>query len=331
MIVIDGSHGEGGGQIFRTAIGLSAMTSTPVRIVKIRLRRPDPGLRPQHLTALKVLRDLTSGYVVGAFLGSTTVEFSPGEIRGGTYSFDIGTAGSITLVMQALMLPMTICRSPVRVRLRGGTDVKWSPTLEHFRHVFLYHLRRMGAEVEVQLVRRGYYPRGGGEVICEAVPSELSSFRPGSEIGVVEGVAFASGLPDHIPRRMALSARKVLIGIETTIKSELSDGGPGAGITLWTSGSRRLGSDALGEPGLPAEDVGARAARKILSEIRSGAEVDIYTSDQLVPYIALYGGEYTTRDLTNHASTCIWLANQFLHDAVNVEREGDLWRFRSSM
>ncbi|HWQ19733.1 MAG TPA: RNA 3'-terminal phosphate cyclase, partial [Methanotrichaceae archaeon] len=223
MIEIDGSHGEGGGQIVRTAVALSAVTGTSVRISKIRQGRPKPGLAAQHARAVEALAQICSGDIYGAQPGSSEITFVPGQVQGGRYSIDIGTAGSITLLVQCLLPALTTADGPVHLEIRGGTDVRWSPTIDYVRQVFLPALREFGASVEVLEVRRGYYPRGGGFVALDVTPRAL---RPAElldpVVSVIEGISHSSNLPDHVAARQAESARQVLqsAGYEAEISTQ---------------------------------------------------------------------------------------------------------------
>src|SRR5256712_13852836 len=167
MSEVGGGRGEGGGQLLRTALALSALTDPPVRVARIRAGRPTPGLAAQHVTAINAVAALCEAEVTGVSVGASSIEFRPGKLAAGRFSFDVGTAGSITLVLQALLPVAAAAPGAVRVRLIGGTDVRWSPPIDYFNRVFLTLLRRLGARADVEVLRRGYYPRGGG--IVEAV------------------------------------------------------------------------------------------------------------------------------------------------------------------
>ena len=170
VVEIDGSMGEGGGQILRYSLSLSALTLKPVRIYNIRAKRSNPGLRPQHLTAVKALATITNAHVEGDRVGSMEIYFEPRRRRPGSYRFDIGTAGSISLVIQAILPTLLFSGGYTRVDITGGTDVSWSPPIDYMRYVFLHNLSLFGARVSIKLIRRGHYPRGGGRVILEVEP-----------------------------------------------------------------------------------------------------------------------------------------------------------------
>ncbi len=318
---LDGSYGEGGGQILRTAVALSAVTGKQVEIYNIRKMRPKPGLAAQHVKAIETISSICDAEVEGCSLHSTYLSFKPAKIKGGAYDTDIGTAGSITLLLQCLMPAAMHAPSPVELTITGGTDVAWSPPIDYLRYVTLGALSRMGYECELRLVRRGYYPRGGGCVEAIINPSTLkkTSFDK-NQCNIVEGISHSLGLPIHVAQRQASSAEKILReeGYNTSISPEIKDGtSTGSGITLWCG---TAGGSALGKPGLRAEKVGSTAAISILRELKPGAGVDIYLADQLIPYLALArGGSFTTRVLTQHAKTNIWVTEQFLDVKFKIE------------
>jgi RNA 3'-terminal phosphate cyclase (ATP) len=322
MIEIDGSYGEGGGQIVRTAVALSAVTGKPVRIKKIRQGRPKPGLAPQHAQAISSLARICSARIKGVEPGSPEISFEPGEIRGGHYRIDIGTAGSITLLMQCLMPATLKADGPVTLEIHGGTDVQWSPTIDYFKNVFLPAMARFRALVSLEIRQRGYYPRGQGSVVLNVEPSDLqSALLTGSATHRVEGISHCSNLPEHVARRQAESALQALkdAGIEAEVSQEvLAVPSTGSGITIW-SGFK--GASALGERGLPAEKVGRKAAEEMVSEMASSTAVDIHLADQLIPYIALAGGGYTAREVSMHARTNIWTARHFLDREITISGE----------
>jgi RNA 3'-terminal phosphate cyclase (ATP) len=324
MIEIDGSFGEGGGQIVRTAAALSAVTGKAVRIRKIRQGRPKPGLAPQHARAILTLADLCDAKTSGVEPGSSEICFSPGRIRGGSHKVDIGTAGSVTLLLQCLLPALLRAKKPVLLEVHGGTDVQWSPTVDYFRNVFLPALLSFGAVARLELVQRGYYPRGQGCVRLHVEPGDLlAAHLKAGEAQDVEGISHCSNLPEHVANRQADSAAAALqaAGFKSRVSREiLSLPSMGSGITLW-SGCK--GSSCLGERGLSAEKVGRRAAEEILLELRSPAAVDVHLADQLIPYLALAGGSYTVREITLHTRTNIWTAGHFLDAGIEIrERKG---------
>jgi len=323
MMEIDGSFGEGGGQIVRTAAALSAVTGTPVSIKNIRKGRPKPGLAPQHVEALLALARLCNAQTKGVEPGSSQIAFHPGKVKGGSCRAEIGTAGSVTLLMQCLLPAMLTAQEPVSLEVSGGTDVKWSPTIDYFRHVFLPALSCFGARARLELRQRGYYPRGQGSVLLKAEPSVLRAAHLTARDSAkgVEGISHCSNLPEHVARRQAESASRVLreAGLFSSIGQEiLRLPSTGSGITLW-SGFK--GGSALGSRGLPAEEVGERAATELAIEMRSAAIVDTHLCDQLIPYLAMAGGSYAVREISAHTRTNIWTAGQFFKRRIGISLE----------
>lgn len=331
MIDIDGSSGEGGGQIVRTAVALSAVTGEPVRITRIREKRPNPGLSPQHSTAISALAKISDARTEGVRPGSREVLFSPGRVRGGVYDFEIGTAGSVSLLIHCLLPALARADGPATLTVRGGTDVRWSPTIDHLSRVALPAFASFGVRARLTVERRGYFPRGGGLVTLETVPGELVRADLSAPVaGAVEGVSHSSNLPEHVVRRQAEAAIGVLrrAGFDAEIAVEARAlPSTGSGITLWSGWK---GGSALGERGLPAERVGSLAAEELVAQLASKAAVDRHLADQLVPYLALAGGSYTAPEVTSHASTNIWTASRFLDRVISVE-EGDPATFRAGL
>jgi len=331
VLVIDGSYGEGGGQILRTALSLSALLGRPVRITNIRARRPRPGLQPQHLACVQALQRITSARVSGAHLDSTELEFFPGKVRGGSYTVNIGTAGSVTLLLHCVLPPLLFADAPSRLRVIGGTDVEHAPTYDYLANVFVPWIGRMGARVSVHLKRRGYYPRGGGVVEVEVEP--VSSLRPLRLTEFVEdfavvGVSHAGALPEHVAERQRAAAEKRLRGagydanIEVVTYSRSEVLCPGSGITLWTD-SMPIGASSLGSKGVVAEAVGKRAANYLIHQLDSRRPVDMHMGDQLIPYLALAEGKSVIRvtEATMHLVTNLWVVEQMLGVKAEVQRE----------
>lgn len=328
MIVIDGSYGEGGGQILRSAVALSAISGKPVKIINIRANRPRPGLSNQHLHAILAVKELCGATVKGARLGSTTLEFYPEEISAKHVRIPIKTAGSISLVLQALLPVMAFSKKEITFEITGGTDVPWSPPIDYLKHVTLFALRKMGLNVEIYVKRRGHYPRGGGVVLGKVEPWEERRklvARRFEKIRGFGGISHATNLPYHVVERQAESARKVLKknfpDLEVRIERETGRGsGPGSGIVLWADTDvLRIGGDALGKKGKPAEDVGREAAKELMEELKSGYAVDRFLGDQLIPFLAFTGGEIWVSRITKHLLTNIWVVERFFGKIFEVE------------
>jgi RNA 3'-phosphate cyclase len=328
LIRLDGSHGEGGGQVLRSALALSAATGRPVEIYNIRARRSRPGLAPQHLTAVRAVGKLCGAAIDGDSVGSVRVKFVPFSIKPGDYSFDIGTAGSATLVLQALLPVALAACGDVRLEVTGGTDVPMSPPVFYFRDVFLPAIRKMGAEASFEILRRGFYPKGGGRVALSVAPWAKRVALVLAERGELREIRIDSVATEHLRKarvaeRQAESAIKAL-GIDSaTISAEYADSySPGSSLSLTADYENcRLGAGSLGERGVPAETVGKTAADALADEIASCATADLHASDQLLLYMALAsGGEFTAGSLTEHAETSIWLIEHFIDKKFSVER-----------
>jgi RNA 3'-terminal phosphate cyclase (ATP)/RNA 3'-terminal phosphate cyclase (GTP) len=341
MLEIDGSFGEGGGQILRTAVSLSSLTGKPIRIVNIRANRPKPGLNFQHMTSITSVVELCTAGIKGLEKGSTSVEFNPQKIQGGKYHFDILTAGSTTLVLQACLLPSLFASQPTEFRITGGTDVKWSPPIDYFRFVFAPLLHKMGGDVHIVMGRRGHYPKGGGEITVRVKP--ISELQPlvldnQGDLKSVRGVAHVSNLPHAIAERMKNTALLKMIDCADVSVSEEhhpkgNDPAPGigTGIVLWANYENTvLGANGLGERGVPAERVGQIACENLQKEMNSKATLDVHAADQFLPYMALAKGEsvFTTRELSKHAKTNMWLIEKFLDVKFEVEQKEGLEKVR---
>lgn len=335
MIEIDGSYGEGGGQILRMSVALSAVTGKDVKIVNIRAGRKKPGLAAQHLTAIRSVGEICNAQVEGLDIGSQTVEFHPGELRGGKLRFDIGTAGSITLVFQACFIPALHAPTKCVLTVTGGTDVRWAPPMDYFQNVFLPMVEKMGVSAKVESIKRGYYPKGGGKVVLHIEPKETLSPLQLDELRgqlIIKGISHVSNLPDHIPERMVKSAKKDLIRLgRPDIVSETFSGdeafGQGGAIVIWAKNEDTiLGGNATAERGVKAETVGEIASKELWKEIKSGATLDIHLSDQILPYMAMADGEssFLVRELTNHTKTNMWLIEQFFDVEFEKSTHGDL-------
>jgi RNA 3'-phosphate cyclase len=333
MIQLDGSHGEGGGSILRQAIALSIFTGKDFIIKDIRKNRTPAGLKAQHLGSLNAAAEMCKATYWGNTIGSTEVYFKPGTLKGSNFSFDIGTAGSATLFFQSILLPCVFSKRKVTINVAGGTDVSWSPPFDYFKSVFLPQLRRF-CEVEAGVLRRGYYPKGGGELKV-MVKSRLSKedlmdqnpirITKRDKLLQIKGVSHASTDLEkaQVSERQADAASLKLksIGPVNIAREYTSSFSTGSGITLYAMyGTDEidyynpviLGGDSLGELGKKAEVVGLEAANRLLEEINSGAPVDEYLADQLIPYLALVGGEIITSKVTQHTLSNIYVCEKFL-------------------
>ncbi len=309
MLKIDGSKFEGGGQIVRTAVALSAMNGIPVEVDRIRESRKNPGLGNQHCAAVRAVAESCGAEVTGNYPGSRSLMFVPGLPGKSTIAVDVGTAGSITLVIQA-WLPVALEYGGF-IEIRGGTEVPFSPTIDYLEKVFLPALGSLRRGITLDVVTRGYYPRGGGLV---KVSVERSRPQPLALQGDQDrGIRSCSaGLPDHVAERQASAAVKVLDEVTARsfpVRIERS-GGPGTGssCTAW-EGSK--GASSLGRRGLSAEKVGQAAARDLAGELANPGKTDRFLCDQLLIYLGRYGGGYTSETFTMHARTVVWILGMF--------------------
>ena len=334
MIEIDGSHGEGGGQILRTAVSLASVLRKSVHVSNIRSGRPSPGLSPQHLTSIEAAAELCDAEVEGLYVGSKEIAFEPGQLTGGDFEFDVGTAGSVSLVLQTCLLPASMSKSVVRIRIRGGTDVRWSPPIEYVAQVHIPLLERFGVSCELDIESRGFYPEGGGTIIATCAPSGgLHAVDLGTrgELKDILGIAFAQNLPEHVVTRMKHSALKSLVNFNRVkVQSQITSGSStGAGIVLAARYEHSiLGESVLGEKGVRAETIGESCAIDLMETIDSGATVDEHGLDQLLPYMALADGRSTVlvEGLTEHAKTNIWVIERFLGRRFVTSEDGGLVR-----
>jgi RNA 3'-terminal phosphate cyclase (ATP) len=289
------------------------------------------------MTGVKAATELCAGSLPGLVVGATEFVFKPGKLRGGNFRFDVGTAGSVTLVLQTLMPILAFAPGAVQLEISGGTDVKWSPPIDYVRLVTLPILEKIGYQGELELVRRGHYPKGGGLVkFSTSGASKLHALtyaKPGS-ISKIHGISHATALPRHVAERQAAAARKNLE--EAKLPSPLTDIevlddrrqlSPGSGIVLSaeTLNGNILGSDALGERGRPAEEVGSAAGKILVEEISSGAVLDRHMGDMIVPYLALaYGtSEVSVSRVTQHTMTNVKVAEWLTGARLDLEGEID--------
>ncbi|MFC1742148.1 RNA 3'-terminal phosphate cyclase [Nanoarchaeota archaeon] len=349
-VIIKGDFLEGGGQIVRTALGLSVLLGKAFEVDSIRKGRKVPGLKAQHLTAINALKELCGAETSEVSLGSESLSFSPGKLTPRTLSVDIGTAGSITLLLQSLWVPLVLGGGKFRLKIKGGTDTKWSMPVDYLREVFVPQMKRY-ADVEISVVRRGHYPKGGGEISLKikgkytlenlGEAPQISLFEQGNLIQI-KGVSHASSDLEgaNVAERQARAAKHLLtrLNVPVNIAAQYSETfSTGSGITLWAVFSKAeddidvanpilLGADALGERGKRAEVVGEDAAKKLLSEIESGAAVDSHLADNLVPFVALFGGGFKTSSLTDHTKTNVYAVEQFLGKCLEVDDVGSVVR-----
>ncbi len=336
FIFIDGSFGEGGGQILRTSLSLSVILLKPIKIGNIRAKRPKPGLQPQHLACVKACRELTSAETKGEDLHSQELIFVPKRRPPkGTYHFDIGTAGSTSLLFQALLFPLALSEG-AKLILEGGTHNPNAPTFHYLEKVYLPVLSHFGLNCKISLDKIGFYPKGGGKiraVIEKFSPYAMPSFSPGFKPEEVEILSVSSeDLPAHIVERQAKASLQLLseADIEArVIKERVPSESPGTFLFIWArSQEKRVGFTAFGKKGLPAEKVGESATSAFLEFLKTQTQFDPYLADQLLLPISLFLLKssqkyinYTTSQITKHLITQAWLIPQFL-DKIKIILQG---------
>lgn len=325
MLYLDGSYGEGGGQIVRTSLSLAALLGRAVRIENIRAGRPKPGLKAQHLTGVRALAHITRAEVEGAELHSQAMTFKPRTPQAGKFFFDVaektGSAGSVSLVAQTLLPPLLRAGETSTLTIRGGTHVAWAPPAHYLMHVFLPALAEMGAAVEMSLVKWGWYPRGGGEVHFTIKPARrlnpVDWRKPPPEMAF-QGLSAASRLPEHIIARQARRLKERVEGNLTVTEMQATGIDPGSFVFLWGPGA---GFSALGARGKPAEKVADEAAEDYLRFRKRQVAIDRHLADQILLYLPWADGPSTviTEEITLHLLTNLWVIEQFLGPLFQVE------------
>lgn len=307
---IDGSRGEGGGQVLRTSLALALATGRAVRVTNVRAGRPKSGLLRQHLAALRAAAEVSGARVSGDELGSTTVELAPGRVRAGDYRFAVGSAGSTTLVLQTVLLPLALCGGSSRLRIEGGTHNRAAPPFEFLERSYVPLLRRMGFDVEVELVRAGYEPAGGGEIAVRIGPA--NALRPLDLCDRGEsGPRGAQVRIANLPARIAEEEREVLVRMldlapdAVELLEDRSALGPGNVVTLFAHfGDVEHAFTSFGRFGTSARRVAQLAVRQHRRFLLSAAAVDEHLADQLLLPLALgAGGRFTLDRPSSHTTT----------------------------
>jgi len=312
VIEIDGSQGEGGGQILRSALALSIVTGKAMRIHRIRARRSKPGLRAQHLKSLEAAAHISAAIVDGAHLDSTNITFEPAALHPGNYRFEIGTAGATSLVLQTIYLPLSFADRPSKLSIIGGTHVRWSPCYQYLDWQWAHYLTRCGYRLDLSLERAGFFPQGGGCLQASIHPvGEISSLRlmERGDLRDIRGVSIACNLPQHVSerqRKQALGRLKTLgcgVEIEIDTMSAFNKGSILCLLAEFENG--RACYFGLGERGLPAERVADHAVDQLLAFIESDGCVDQYLADQLLLPLAFAEGasEFRTSQISQHLLT----------------------------
>lgn len=351
MIEIDGSLHEGGGQMLRTALALSILSQRPFKMTNIRVGRDNPGLKKQHQSAIEILLMLSESSCSEYGIGSTEIEFIPGKFKSQNFEFSVGTAGSLTLLLQSLMIPFMFGSKTCTIKLKGGTDVSWSPPIDYFQNVLLPHIQKY-SKINFSLIKRGFYPKGGGEIELKIKPLFKKNKLPFEEfirvlrdlnlplnldgfshLMKINGINFAStelaekNVLERIEKIFRLYFKRNIScrfqNIYTKTKST------GVGSVFWLTKSKNLedidflnpvvlGTNVLGEKRISSEVLGETIAKQVESLCDADYLVDEHLCDQLVPFVALFGGSIKTKEITNHTLSNIYVCEKFLDVSFEV-------------
>ena len=340
MLEIDGSQKSGSGTILRLSVALAAITKEQLHIYNIRHKRRQPGLRPQHLESVNTAAKLCNAETEGAKLGSRELWFRPSDIISGEVRAEIGTAGSISMLLLTVLPMCAYAKNDVKVHVvNGGTDVRYAPTINYMKHVLLPTLEQMGLKTCLDVRRFGYYPKGMGEAVLTVNPAaQFNSLcmEEFGEITAVEGVSVCTFLEkQRVAERQAEVATNILgnhgydakIRVVNDRSNQLQKG---SSIALWakTSKGALVGGDAIGEIRKSSEAVGREAAENLVKELEVKATVDVHLADMLIPYIAIANGTsaYLTREMTDHIDTNIWLTEKILDVKIQITKAGRLYK-----
>ena len=332
MLEIDCSFGEGGGQIVRSAIALSILTKKPVHLYNIRAKRSNPGLREQHLKGILAAKELCNGRVKNAFLGSKELWFYPGEKLKSYVKVRIETAGSVGLVLQTLLLACFRTEKEINIEIEGGaTYGKFAPSVHYLQRILLPLLAKIGYRVEINVERHGFYPKGGARVRVKIFPvkklNKLDLMERGELIQVnILSIASENLRIRKVAERQAEKAKEILKDYEPEVRIEyVNSVCPGSGILCFASFEHTiLGFDSVGEIKKKAEDVGKECATCLKKEIESKATLDIFASDQILPYLAFAKGSFLVRELSLHAKTNMEVIKKFLDVDFKIREVGKL-------
>jgi RNA 3'-terminal phosphate cyclase (ATP) len=333
MFQIDGAYGEGGGQILRSALTLSIITQQPIYVTNIRAQRTNPGIRPQHLTAIKAAQTISKGHVEGAAIGSTSIRFFPAKVEHGQYSFRIATAGAATLVLQAILIPLTLAGGVSQVRIQGGTHVPWSPCFEYLSFAWLPILSKLGFSAQLKCERAGFYPRGGGviQAIIHPVtdPSPIICTQRG-QLQSVHVLSAVAQLPEQIGDRQTKRAQERLGSLSVPVDYETRKyPSNGKGTFVFLAPEFPPGKAcffALGAPGKPAERVSDEAMNHLEEFLALEGALDPWLADQILIPLALASGnsQFSTTRISQHLLTNAVVLETFGLARVSISgQEGD--------
>ena len=333
MIYVDGAQKSGSGTIVRFAVSLATLLGDELRLTNIRAKREKPGLRPQHLKAIQAIQQICNGSLTGGEIGSKEIRFKPGgRARGGYYEWDIGTAGSTTLLAMTLLPAACFSRGTVSFKVSGGLFQDFAPSAYHLQYVLFPLLGKMGIAARLNIIRPGYVPRGGGiiEVQVEPVAGKIKPIELLSQgrVTTIEGIALSSHLKERkVSERMVAKCSEVLKSTGYSAKiaivhDELAlQRGAALDLQAKTSSGCIIGADRAGEPRRTSEEIGKYVAGNLMEDLATGATVDRYLADQIIFYAALAdgGSQYRIPSLTEHVETNLWLAQSILGAKTEVD------------
>lgn len=333
-VYVDGSSGEGGGQILRTSLALACITGKALRIDNIRAARRNPGLAKQHLVCVQAACEICGGQCHGAALGSKALDFEPGPVRGGDFSFDIGSAGSASLVIQTVLPALFLADRPSTVTVTGGTHNPMAPPFDFLAETFLPAIATAGFRADCRLIRHGFFPAGGGRMKIDVQPwpknvrYKIDFCKPVKE-PQIHGRIYTAKLPAHIAQRQKRLLLQSGLNLEGVEQIEVTDSaGPGNCVMIrLCSSSRTIVFTSFGMRGKPSEQVVNEVVNLAKDFLHSGAAVDRFLADQLLIYIAIMkDGRYTTNELSTHLQTNMEVIKKFLPVSFSVEQQEHLYR-----
>lgn len=336
FVLIDGSIGEGGGQVLRTSLTLSVLLLKPFEMINIRANRPNPGIQAQHLKAIEASALISNAIVEGATLKSSKIKFYPREIKSGNFKINIGTAGSTSLVLQTLYLPLSFANATSALSIIGGTHVSWSPTFDYIKNCWLYFMNKIGLDIKVEMKRAGFYPHGGGEIKAIINPvNEIKALNL-TERGKLLKIQIYSAhtnLTDEVAKRQAKTAEKILKnhGEIETIIDELQSHSKNTTIAITGIFENSVCCYTnLGEKGKRAEAVAEEACEKFLKFISSDSVIDEYMADQILLPLSIANGvsEFTTTKITNHLKTNMDTIKKFLDVDFEISEYGKSFKIK---
>lgn len=339
-VFVDGSMGEGGGQILRTSLALACITGRNLHIENIRAARRKPGLAKQHLSCVRAAREICGGQCKGAAIGSQVLDFQPGPIRSGDFSFDIGSAGSASLVIQTILPALFLADKPSTVTVTGGTHNPWAPPFDFLAETFLPAIGAAGFDADCKLEKYGFFPAGGGKIALNIRPRQenpnqpINFCRPMDNVQILARI-YTAKLPDHIAQRQKKLLSQSKLKFKNIEHIEVTDSdGPGncIMISLVASSSEACGwfdrttvFTAFGQRGKPSEKVVGEVASLANNFLAGGASVDRFSADQLLIYMAISkSGCYTTNDLSTHLTTNIETIKKFLPTNFSIENRNEI-------